>query len=494
MSTPRQVERQDTTKFLIGIDGGTQSSKVIIFDTHGRVVCEASQPLRLMDTPTPGVVEHPDDDLYDSIVAAASRAMSKFEGDPADILGVGLCTIRCCRALVRSDLTLAEPVQSWMDERLSRPYEHSNDDVAYVTTTSGYLMGRLTGNPVDTAANYIGPWPMDVGAWDWFKDEEVFDSFNVPHEMLYGLQMPGDIGGSVTKAFSRSTGIPEGIPVVHTANDKGVDALGSGLRDERIGLVSLGTYIAGMVVGKEFVADPASYFTNFAAEPNLYLYESAGIRRGMWTVSWLRDLLGAEVTLAAAENNVSSGEYLNNVASTVPAGSDGLFCLLDWLAPPSAPYKRGLFIGLDERHGYAHMYRAILEGTAFTMHRNMAALEAERNIQLDTLAITGGGSYSDLFMQIFADVFGLPTTRNVVRDSAGLGAAICAAVACGVYPDFDSASRHMVQREDTFLPNSQATRLYSQLEDIHADIPAHTDAILKRTHQVLSEDKGFCHG
>lgn len=494
MSDSGQIESQDMTKFFIGIDGGTQSSKVIIFDTHGHVVCEATQRLRPMDTPEPGVVEHPDDDLYDSVVSAASRAMAKFKGDPADILGVGLCTIRCCRALVRSDLTLAEPVQSWMDDRLSRPYEHNNDEVAYVTTTSGYLMGRLTGERVDTVANYIGPWPMDVGAWDWFKDAEAFDSFKVPLDMLYELQMPGDIGGSVTRAFAQSTGIPEGIPVVHTANDKAADALGSGLRDEKSGLVSLGTYIAGMVVGTEFVADSDSYFTNFASEPNRYVYESAGIRRGMWTASWLRDLLGAEVTLAAAENNVSGEEYLNNVAAAVPSGSDGLFCLLDWLAPPSEPYKRGLFIGLDERHGYAHMYRAILEGIAFTMHRNMVALEEERNIQLETLVVTGGGSYSDLFMQIFADVFGLPTTRNVVRDSAGLGAAICAAVACGVYPDFESASNNMVQREDIFQPNPEATRLYSQLEEIHANIPAHTDAILKRTHQVLSENKGVRHG
>jgi hypothetical protein len=135
-----------TKKYILGIDGGSQSSKVVIFDTEGRVVCEASQALKPLYTPEPGVVEHPDDDLYDSIVAAASRAMQAFQGDPADIIGVGLCSIRCCRALTRADGTLVEPVQSWMDERLSRPYEPTNEDVAYVTTTSGYLMGRLTGS------------------------------------------------------------------------------------------------------------------------------------------------------------------------------------------------------------------------------------------------------------------------------------------------------------------------------------------------------------
>ena len=488
-SNERQGQRV-MTKFIIGIDGGTQSTTVIVFDMQGHVLCEASQPLRPMNTPKPGIVEHPDDDIYDSLVEAASRAMAAFQGDPADIVGVGLCTIRSCRALVRRDLTLAEPVQSWMDERLAKPYEHSNDDVAYVTTLSGYLMGRLTGEAADTVANYIGPWPMDVQTWDWFADQAVFDSFNVPRDMLYRLQMPGDIGGSVNEEFAQNTGIPQGIPVVHTASDKAADALGAGLRDEQTGLVSLGTYIAGMIVGKEFVAEPNSYFINFGAEPNRYVYESAGIRRGMWTVSWLRDLLGAEVVLAAAKDGVSREDYLNSVASAVPAGSDGLLCLLDWLAPPTAPHKKGLFIGFDERHGYAHMYRAVFEGIAFTMHRNMVALENERSVHLETLVVAGGGSYSDLCMQIFADVFGIPAVRDEVRHSAGLGAAICTAVACGVYPDFDTASLQMIRRKDTFLPNAQLAPLYSQLGAIHADIRAHTDPILRRVHQVLLDNEG----
>ncbi|WP_198417522.1 FGGY-family carbohydrate kinase [Cryobacterium mannosilyticum] len=479
-----------TKKYILGIDGGSQSSKVVIFDTDGRVVCEASQALEPLYTPEPGVVEHPHDDLYDSIVAAASRAMQAFQGDPADIIGVGLCSIRCCRALTRADGTLVEPVQSWMDERLSKPYEPTNDDVVHVTTTSGYLMGRLTGELTDTIANYIGPWPMDVGTWDWFSDQETFDKYNVSRSMLYRLQMPGDVGGFVNEQFAASTGIPQGLPVVHTANDKAAEALGAGLRDETTGLVSLGTYIAGMIVGKEFVAEPTSFFSNFASEPHRYIYECGGIRRGMWTVSWLRNLLGREITDGAAAAGMTGDDFLNAVASDVPAGSDGLLCVLDWLAPPTKPYKKGMFLGFDERHGYAHMYRSILEGIAFTMKQNMVNMEEERGITIDTLVVSGGGSYSDLCMQIFADVFGIPVVRNEVRNAAGLGAAICVAVACGVYPTFDDASSRMVHREDTFQPNVENIDLYTQLRAVSVDITAQTDAILQRTHRILHDRKG----
>ncbi len=474
-------------QYIVGIDGGSQSSKVVVFDTEGRVICAASEALAPMHTPRPGVAEHPDDDLYDTIVAAARRAMAAFPHDTADIVGVGLCTIRCCRALVRADGTLAQPVQSWMDHRLSRPYEHTHHEVAYVTTTSGYLMGRLTGNRTDTAANYIGPWPMDVRTWDWYTDRDTFESFNVPREMLYELQLPGDIGGFVSQSFAEATGLPQGLPVVHTANDKAAEALGAGLRDQHVGLVSLGTYITGMVVGEKYVAEPQTFFTNFASEPQRYLYESGGIRRGMWTVSWLMDLVSAGLERGSTRGAVSREDHLNALAATVPAGSDGLMCVLDWLSPPTQPHRKGMFIGFDERHGPAHMYRAILEGIAYRMRHNVTAMEAELGVRIEKLVVTGGGSNSDVAMQILADVFDRPVSRNEVRDAAGLGAALCVAVACGVYPGLEVATEQMVHQADEFTPDPADAQVYSQLREVYADLHDATDALLERTYDILND-------
>ena len=55
-----------------------------------------------------------------------------------------------------------------------------------------------------------------------------------------------------------------------------------------------------MVHGRENRKTPAEFWTNFACVPDRYLYESHGIRRGMWTISWFLDLLGAEFAAAAA--------------------------------------------------------------------------------------------------------------------------------------------------------------------------------------------------
>ena len=217
--------------------------------------------------------------------------MAQFPGDPADIAAVGLCTIRFCRALLAADGSLAEPVLSWMDERVSRPYEPGNPLTRYVTTSSGYITHRLTGQFVDAAANYQGVWPIDQDTATWSTDPAAYASTGMGRDMLFDLVPPGGLLGEVTSAAAEATGIPAGLPVYATANDKAVEALGSGLEEDGTVLLSLGTYIAAMTIGSSSRSADDSYWANFAAQPGKYLYESTGIRRGMWTVSWYRTVL-----------------------------------------------------------------------------------------------------------------------------------------------------------------------------------------------------------
>ncbi|SEP51152.1 FGGY-family carbohydrate kinase [Amycolatopsis saalfeldensis] len=444
------------TGYLLGIDNGSQSTKVTVFDEHGKVHARARVPLRPNDTPRPGVVEHPDDDLWDSIGAATRAALDAFDGRPEDILGVGLCTIRFCRAMLRADGTLAQPVLSWMDERVSRPYEHTNPEVRYVTASSGYITARLTGQFRDTAANYQGVWPIDTDTWDWVPEPDI------PREMLFELVQPGDRLGTVTASAAAHTGLPEGLPVFATANDKAVEALGSGLSDDRTLLLSLGTYIAGMTTGARNVRDAKAFWTNFACRPHSYLYESEGIRRGMWTVSWLRDLLGEE-------------EWLNAGAATVPAGSDGLIAVLDWLAPVEAPFRRGAFLGFDGRQGPFHLYRAVLEAVALTLHGNGNAMAAELGTEFSRVLVSGGGAGSDVLMQIVADAFDRPARR--AQGGAELGSAICAGVGLGLFDGFDEAVAALVAPGAEFVPDPVTHERYRRLGEVYRELPGHTDPL-----------------
>ena len=105
----------------------------------------------------------------------------------------------------------------------------SNPDVAYVTSFSGYLTHRLTGEFKDNIANYFGQWPVDYKSWAWSEDAAVMDKFNIPRHMLFDVQMPGTVLGHITPQAALATHFPAGLPVVCTTSDKPVEALGAGL-------------------------------------------------------------------------------------------------------------------------------------------------------------------------------------------------------------------------------------------------------------------------
>ncbi len=470
-------------RYIIGVDNGSQSTKVVVYDLEGNAVAEGRQVLRPSSRPRPGIVEHPDDDLWDSIVAASRQALAAFKGDRSEIIGVGLCTIRCCKAFLRADGSLAQPVMSWMDTRAYQPYMPDDPAVAYATTSSGYLTHRFTGEFRDTAANNILlQWPIDTDRWQWSDDAALLQQFNVRRDQLFQLQLPGEIAGHVTAAAAAATGIPAGLPVVVTANDKAVEALGSGSLDDRTALISLGTYIASMVHGERNRQDAQHFWTNFGCVPGRYLYESHGIRRGMWTLTWFMDLLGPEFAAAAPARGVTREQVLEQEALQVPAGSDGLMSVLDWLAPTDHPHRKGIMLGFDARHTRAHGYRSILEAIALTMKDKVDAMATELGTTLREVVISGGGSTSPLFMQIFADVFGIPASRARGPGGASLGSAICAAVATGVYPDFATAVARMEKPREAFAPNAANTEVYARMNaEVYRDIRHSTDQVLERS-------------
>jgi xylulokinase len=467
------------TPYLLAIDNGSQSTKVTIFDAHGHALVSARRRLKPYSTSVPGHAIHPGDDIWDSIQGACRDAMARFSGSPADIAAVGLCTIRFCRALLAADGSLAEPVLSWMDERVSRPHQPGNPLTCYVTTSSGYITHRLTGQFVDAAANYQGVWPIDQDTAAWSNDPAAYAATGMARDMLFDLVPPGGRLGKVTPAAAEATGIPAGLPVYATANDKAVEALGSGLDEDGTVLLSLGTYIAAMTVGSSSRGADGSYWANFAARPGKYLYESTGIRRGMWTVSWFRTMLEGSRGEEPPPGIAGLEEALDTEASQLAPGSNGLLTLLDWLAPASAVWRRGALLGFDGSQGRAHIYRSILEGIALTMGNHTAAMEQALGRHLSPVLVSGGGSRSDLMMQIVADVFERPTRRTAVNDAAGLGAAICAAVGHGIYPDWDRATAAMINAGDEFTTDGRASRAYQKINKVYAGLTTFTDPLFR---------------
>lgn len=467
-------------KYILSIDQGTQSTKISIFDFEGKELMSAKRPLAPMVT-APGGIAEQHEDIYESVVSTMHDLMEKFEGDPQEIIGIGLGSIRFDRVLMKKDGTLAQPIQTWMDERIGFPYAETNPEIAYIAADTGYLTVRMTGNFVDTFSNYAGAWPIDPEKWDWSTNPDVLGYFNMPREMLLDLKLPGDTLGTLLPEEAKRMGLPEGLPVIATANDKAVEGLGAGLIDDETVLVSLGTYICAMIANKYTPFDPnLPYWPNPASIPHRFLNESGGIRRGMWMVSWfVNDILGKPWQDLAESEKTIVEQLLNEEAAAVPAGSDGLMTVMDWLPHQAALYRKGSILGFDERHTRAHEYRSILEGIAYSIKLNVDAMLSAQGLTRKRLVVSGGGSNSDLFMQIFADVFNMPACRNVINGAASLGAAINVAVGLGIYPDYETAIAKMVRVADTFEPIAENVTVYQKQTELYGTIRNFTDSYYK---------------
>jgi len=475
-------------KYIIGIDGGTQSTKIGIYDLEGNLVIEEKQKLRPLYIPDANTAEHPDDDLWESLKKVSSKLMKRFQGNHKEIIGIGLGSIRCCRVYLKKDGSLAYPVINWMDKRLSEPYQQNIPETAFVTTTTGYLTHRLTGEFKDTAANYEGIYgPLDRKNWKWSDKPSEYTPYNLTRDMLFDLALPGEQLGEITKKAHEATGLPAGCPVYATANDKAAEALGAGIHNKDSILVSLGTYIGGMMRGEEYTDSAEHYWSNLAAIPHEYLYETSnGIRRGMWSISWFKDLIGKEIEQTAVRRGRTVEDLLEEEAKEIHPGSDGLMTVGEFLAPNSMPYRKALFIGLDGRHKRGHMYRSIMESIAMTMKISVDKMCKELGEKPKQVIVSGGGSNSDLFMQIFADVYGIKSVRNVINNAAGIGAAINVAVGAGCYPDYKTAVERMVKIKDSFEPIPEHHDLYTKVIDqVYTEIKEYADPINKKIYSIF---------
>jgi sugar (pentulose or hexulose) kinase len=500
-------------KYVIGIDSGTQSTRVSIFSEKGdRVAIGASRHPEML-TPQPGWYEHGKGESWNALLDAAKKAFEEFGGSKDDIAGIGISSQRICVNIVDKNNDLIHNPISWMDSRWRMSIERIGalpDDIenffykyflpyysmanwmkfhkpevyekaAKYLNVSGYLGAKLTGEYRDSIANNVG-WPYDEIKWEGYVEDRYIDLMGYRRDQLVDVVPPGGLIGRITAEASAQTGFPEGCPLYASAGDKQCELLGVGAVKHGQAYITLGTLSGMDVVCKDYKPSPTfGYQTYLAAYPKNYNFE-AMLGKGFWLVSWFRDNFGMDLAAASLEKGVSIEELLEAEASTLPAGAEGLVFLPDWSPGPAHPYGKGMFIGFDDRHRRAHLYRSLIEGIVIEIKTRALEMLNALEIPLEEIYIGGGGSKSNFCAQAIADVFNVPVKRTKEPENCSLGTAMCAAVGCGIYPSLDAAIEGMARNYDTFAPNAEnhalyedlfnkvIVKLYSALEDIMKDL------------------------
>lgn len=183
------------------------------------------------------------------------------------------------------------------------------------------------------------------------------------------------------------------------------------------------------------------------------------------SLQWYRD------TLAPDED---FGKLVNE-ATSVPAGSEGLF-FLPYLTGERTPYPdplaRGAWVGLTVRHTRPHMTRAVLEGVSFGIKDSFTLIQEAGLGKITQVRISGGGAKSPVWRQIMADVLGVELVTVNTTEGAAFGAALLAGVAAGVYESVESACRSTIQLTGSTKPGEDQAIYPPYYERYRALYPA----------------------
>jgi xylulokinase len=279
--------------------------------------------------------------------------------------------------------------------------------------------------------------------------------------------------GTITAAFAEATGLDVGTIVSVGCGDEMAATLGAGVYEPGEVCDVVGTAEPVCAASDRPRADETMLVECHPhADPDAWLLENPGFVSG-GNLRWFRDHL-APLELESERNGGGDAyDALVDLAAGVPTGSEGLVflpCMQGAMAPEWNGAARGVFHGLTLAHTRAHLFRAILEGSAFALRDILEAMEAA-GLGVRRLTIVGGGAKGRLWRQIKADVTGLPVRVPENVETTATGAAMLAAVGAGLHRTVADAARVFVRYEPGEVePDEEARQAYEGAYRLYRDV------------------------
>ncbi len=483
---------------LIAIDLGTQGTKAVLCDRDGKVLAEAFEASKLIH-PEPGAVEQDPEEMLASVV----RCLAEISGKAPRLKPQALCLCGQMAGVmgVDRDGLAVTPYDSWLDTRCGKyrqPFLDCGEAKiialtgAPVTYAHGpkilwwknerpevfrriyrfvqpaaYVVMRLCG--LQGAAAFIDHTYLhfsgfaDTAAKKWSTD--LLAALGVPADKMPRIVKPWDRVGGLTPDMAKRCGLPAGLPVAAGCGDTAASIFGAGVIQPGKMLDVAGTASVLACAAGVFRPDVGSgtiMFPNGVMEGTYT--PMAYINGGGMCLKWFRDdVLGGEFDY----------ERLNEMAAEVVPGSEDLLFLPHFSGRvcPNDTAVRGAYVNLHWKHGRAHMYRAILENIAYEYGIYQEIIRGLiPELTFHEITAAGGGSKGRLFMQIKADVLGLPVRTINLVDTSLLACCGVAGFMVGLYERPDSLPESLLQETGRVEPDLARRDFYAARRRIYAGL------------------------
>lgn len=468
----------DAGTYLLGLDAGNTVIKAVLFDLEGRQIA-----MHALDgqssTPAPGHVERDLNELWRNAGQAISGCIAQAGITADQIVGVGCAGHGNGLYLLDRQGAPLVGIQS-LDTRaadlaaelaaskgdalhalcLQKPWpsqtpvllawiKRNRPDVYDQTGTmllcKDFLTFKLTGERVSEVSDMSGCGLTKMPECTY--DDRLLALYGLGDAgaMLPRLIGPADVAGTITPGAAQATGLAEGTPVIGGYFDVVSSALGSGVVAKGEASIITGTWGINQVFSDTPVVDESVFMVSgFGAGRFVNIESSATSAANLeWYVR--------EFVERGKHHNDPFGFCNDKVAQVTPAPDEPFFQPFLYGSGQGASFRAG-FVGLAGWHTEGHMLRALFEGVMFEHCRHIGVLR-DAGVTFDHAAMSGGGSRSPHWPQMFADSLGLPIRVAEAQETGALGAAIGVAVATGQVSDYEEGLARMTRIKQVFDPD-----------------------------------------
>ncbi|MBS4959778.1 MAG: FGGY-family carbohydrate kinase [Clostridiales bacterium] len=483
------------SKYVLGIDVGTTSVKVVLVSSEGFIVDEASENHDLL-SPHPNWAEENATIWWSNIVKAVSTIAKKNPDKMKDIQCIGCSGMvpaivlldqegnplrntiqqndsRAINQIERITKTLDQKVlfektggttnQQHILPRLLWVKENEPDVWEKVVTVMGsydYVVYKLTG-----VKSLEMNWAVESGSFDihtqkWITED--LEKFDIDPSILPSVNPSIDIVGSTLAFTEELMGLPAGIPVIAGSADHVASTLAAGIVEKGDLLIKFGGAGDILYCVDEIVTSPKLFF-DYHIVPGNYLLNGCMAASGSLVKWFVKDIIHSESPTVFKE--------LDLEAAKVPPASDGLVILPYFLGektPIFDPTARGVLFGLTLSHTKAHIFRAILEAVIYGFRHHIEVIK-EMGYQPKRIMATNGGAKSKFWCQIAADVLGETICSFPSHPGSALGVAFLAGKKVGVFQQWDEIHKFLTDYR-IYEPNPEAVSIYNKSYKIYRDL------------------------
>lgn len=333
-----------------------------------------------------------------------------------------------------------------------------------------YFIKKMTGEAVlsECLASRTQMFNLELGQWN----EEIIQAFDLTTDRLGRVQPSGISAGRLQSHLIDAWGLKNTPQIVTGGHDQACGALGVGLTRPGLACVSTGTAEVVEVVLPKPVLSKTLFEGNISIYrhviPDQYLAMTLNHCGGI-SLRWFRDNFCELQVNQAQLMNIDPYDLILEGNQNGPTG----LLVLPHFAGSGTPTfdiaSKAVILGLTFATSRKDIAKAILEGVTYELRVNLDLLKSS-GIQIDTLRAIGGGAKSPFWLQLKADISGIPVVKPVITEAASFGAALLAGVGAGVYPSVVEAANRFLNLETPINPRTEFQDAYQQSYELYCKV------------------------